>query len=410
MGLINYTAFNYLDKFFNFAVPLIVLYVLDDRAIYNEIEYIYSIAAVAVIIVELGVRNYFLYAYKEAAERERLVADVKGCFLLQFAGYVTLGLCVLAVSYLTGTQMTLIYFYVLIRTLFVYFLSFFTIYYRLIDKPSRVFIPSLCVNIATILTILLAGHYLERIDLIYFFVSQLVLVLFTFVYFLSLRTKSSFSQFTGYVKRSLLFAWPIILNLILFMFINNFGKVYARNFLSEQEMFHISFVQRIALIIQLAHVSAIGYMSKRIFIDPSRGVNVRVLMLYSVMMFASAITVIVALVTLSVLELKMTVRIDLVAILIVLYTIVWCYVGFFELYINKANKNRYVLLFTMISSVIFLTIVGAGLVEPLLNISLAMFSSLACNLMLSIWFVSKRIKRNHAQTDYVDSYRNVAVQ
>jgi len=83
LGLFIYTALNFLDKLLNFGIPLLVLYVFSDRGLYNEIEYIYSLALVATTAVELGVRNYFLYAYRMAAERERLVAETSNCFLLQ---------------------------------------------------------------------------------------------------------------------------------------------------------------------------------------------------------------------------------------------------------------------------------------------------------------------------------------
>ncbi len=394
-GLINYAVLNYLDKLLNFAAPLVVLYLFNSRKIYNDIEYIYSIAAVATIIIELGVRNYFLYAFKEASDRDELVKHVKGYFLFQFAIYVVLGVSITIVSWLTQSSVGVILLFITVRTLFVYFVSFFAVYYRLVDAPSKVFIPSLTVNGATLLIILAARYYFHTIDLWYFFVSQMGLVLLTAVTFFAHYRDIAFSHFVGYVKQSLRYAWPIILNLLLFLVVNNFGKIYARNFLSEGEMFHISFAQRMALIIQLAHMSAVGYLSKRIFIDPARGVSSRVLKLYSAVIFASVGGVVVLLTGMNALHLKATIAFDAITVLIILYTIVWCYLSFFEMYMNKANRTRYVLLFSSISSVIFGVVIGGSIFKPLTNISLAMFLSMLCNLILTVWFVYKRIAKNY---------------
>ncbi len=392
-GLISYTVLNYLDKSLTFAIPLVVLYAFRDKALYNEIEYIYSIAAVAAVVIEFGVSNYFLYAYRQAADRDRLVADVRGWFLLQLAAYELLGMALLAIAALAGFDVTLTYLYIFIRTIYTCFLVFFVVYYRLVDRPAKVFAYSITVNTITILLLILAGNVLAGIDLAYLFAGQAALLAATFVYYVTQRSRINLAGLLGYLKQSLAFAWPIILNVFLFMFISNYGKVYARNFLSPEEMFQISFVQRVAIIIWLAHASVVGYLSKRIFIDQKAGINRRVLALYSAMMAASVLLVFAGLVVITVLNLSFTVEINSITNLIVAYTVAWCYVAYFELYINRMNKNRYILLFSAVASVVFVAVLLLNPGVPLYTISLGMVAGMVCNLAMVLWFLWSKYGR-----------------
>ena len=171
-SLMLYTALNYIDKGLTFAVPVIVLYVFKDRGVYNEIEYVYSIATIVAILVELGVRNYFFYAYKEANDRPQLVRDVKGYFALQFALYTLLSTAVLVVCWLTNTGLTTVYVYIVIRSLYLHLVSYSAVYYRLQDTPSKVFALSISVSVVTVILILVAQNLLRSVSLVYFFVSQ----------------------------------------------------------------------------------------------------------------------------------------------------------------------------------------------------------------------------------------------
>lgn len=409
-GLINYTILNYLDKALSFAVPLVVLWIFADKEIYNEIEYVFSVAAILAVVIELGVRNYFLYAYKESTDRDGLVAEVRAGFLFQFAVYFALGLVTLAVSYAVGGSLNPIYFFIVIRALFMYFVSFFTIYYRLIDRPSAVFGFSIATNVITIAIVLGCRLFADEINLGYFFVGQTILACGVFVAAFKFRGQIQVRLFARYLKQAIVFAWPIILNVFLFMFIYNYGRVYARNFLSEEQMFHISFVQRIALIIQLAHQSGVGYLSKRVFIDERPHVDRRVFVLYSGMMGLAVVGVFACLLGMNWIGLKNSVGIDLVTLLIVSYTVMWCYVAFFEMYINKMNKNRYILLFSGVASVVFIGALNLFNGGTLVGISAAMTGSMAVNLGLVIGYLLRKERVRHAAQVAADSYQYSATQ
>jgi len=386
-GLLTYALLNYLDKALTFAAPLVVLYVFDDRRVYNEIEYVYSIAAIAAVLVELGVRNYFLYAYRESNCRDELVGNVRSCFLLQFGCYALIGFALLLVGRLLGIDVGIMYVFILARTLYIYFLSFFTVYFRLVDRPSTVFVFSISVSLITIGLICLAKYQLQSVNLWYFFAGQSALVLVALGYLLLGKVSISEKRLFSYMKEAIIFAWPIILNVFLFMFISNYGKIYAQNFLSQDEMFRISFAQRIAIIIHMAHVSIVGYLSKRVFIDEKPGIDPKVLLLYTVGILGSTVGAVALLLSMRLLDLSYSIDIDIVTLLIFGYTIAWCYVGFFELYVNRMNKNKFVLLFSCVSSSLFVLVLLLKLGNPLYNISLGMQLSMVCNLVLIVSFV-----------------------
>ena len=394
--LMVYTALNYVDKGLTFAVPVIVLYVFKDRGVYNEIEYVYSIATIVAILIELGVRNYFFYAYKEAGDRTQLVRDVRGYFALQFALYTVLSTAVLIVCWLTGTGLTAVYVFIVIRSLYLYLVSYFAVYYRLVDTPSKVFALSISVSILTVALILVAQYYLQSVSLVYFFVSQALLVILAASYFVFSHWEIGMRRLLNYVKASLAFSWPIIIHLFLIMFVNNYGKVYARNFLTEGEMFHLSFVQRAALIIQLAHVSAMGYFSKSLYVDAKNRLNVRIFAVYSFMLALSAVAAFVFLKLFGMVMTMPEIKIDLVAWMLIVYTIVWCYASFFELYFGKMNKTKYIPLSSAVAAIVYLVLIGIEGESRLVVIASGMLISMLCYLASVLIFLTTKVWRGGA--------------
>jgi O-antigen/teichoic acid export membrane protein len=384
-GLITFAFLNYVDKALIFLIPLSVLYIFKDKALYNRIEYVLSFSAVIGIAVELGMRNYMLYAYKESKEREKIVREVKGHFFTLFFLYfiVSLVLAIFLPFDLSRRNLDLI----AARTLFSFFLSFFTIYFVVADAPSKVFIFSYLINISTLVIILLTKALGSNPDILYFFLSQIVLNLILFAYILRNFSLVNFRGLFSYLKKSLSYSWPIIINLFLFMVINNYGKIYAFKFLSREEMFQISFVQRIALIIQLAHASSSTYLSKSIYVDESKGVNRMVLRRYTTAIILSSSLAVIIILALDKLFPSMSVRFDMNSIFLILYTIAWCYSAFFELYINKMNRNKVIPVFTLISTMVFLGLPYLFKAHDITSISLAMFVGMLINLGLMLVFL-----------------------
>jgi len=395
-AMLRFTALNYIDKGLIFLTPFIVLYVFKDKAVYNDIEYIFSTSAVLLTLSELGVRNYFLYAYRGAKDRDALVGEVESSFQTLFFIYVVVSLVVLLYCGLfLDDKDTLVYF-IIPRTLYSFMIAFYSVYYILIDAPSRIFIPSYFVNALTLATIIVVRLLNAKLSLFFFFSSQALVDLALFGYIIKGRGAIDFGRLARYLKKALPYAWPIILNIFLFMVINNYGRIYAYKLLSKEDMFHISFVQRISLVVQLTHASALAYLSKRLFIDPSNRVNLRLFGMYGAMLSASVLAALAVLVGLRFVKPDSSVGLDVTSLLILAYTVLWCLSAFFELYINKRNKNRYIPLFTLMAVGVFFASMKLLGGNTLFSVSMSMALSMACSLALYLSFLRKLGKEEHA--------------
>lgn len=392
--LLRFTALNYIDKGIIFLTPFVVLYVFKDKTIYNDIEYIFSASAVLLTISELGVRNYFLYAYKGAADREALVREGEANFLTLFFIYFLLSAVSLAAWAFFSKDPKGMVFLIIPRTLYSFMISFYSVYFILKDTPSKIFIPSYFVNILTLATILTVKVLNARLNLFYFFSSQLLVDALLFGYIIRNRELVNFKRLFLYLGKTLAYAWPIILNIFLFMVINNYGRIYAYKLLSREEMFQISFVQRISLVVQLTHASASAYLSKRLFIDLSNKINMRLFGLYGSMLAISVLGAISVLVLLRWIRPEESVGLNISSFLILVYTVLWCVSSFFELYLNKRNKNRYIPLTTLISVGIFF--MGLRLLgNTLFAVSASMALSMACSLSIYLMLLYKLGKEDH---------------
>lgn len=390
-GLVAYTALNYLDKGFAVAVPLIVLWTTRDQILYNQLEYLYSIGALAVVVLELGVRNYLLFGYREARERDRFMADGHNHFLLLNLIYATVSLALAALLAALGWGSPGLWLLMVVRALYSGLFNFYSILVRLEDRPSAVFALSLGANGGTCLLVALFWWLGWRLTLPMVFLTQALLILGLVILAIRRRLWQQVGSLFTYLGRTLAYAWPIILNVFLVVAIQNTGKLYAQNALSPDEMTRISMAQRMTMVIHLGHGSAIGYLSKRIFMDSLTGVNSKVLGLYSGMVGLGVLLAVLAVLLLGVLIPGRLSISDPVLWVLVAYTMAWCFVSFIELYVNKANHNRYVPLFTVIGSGFFLVTLALPGQGTLLKIVVAMLMGMIANLLLMIWFLRVRL-------------------
>lgn len=403
-GLIGYTVLNYFDKLLIFLTPLAVLYLYRDRLLYNEIEYVCSVAAVVVVPLEFGIANSFLFAYRGAEHRDALVERAHAAFLWSFALYVVVAALATGVAAFAGAAWTGIALLTVIRALFLYFIQFYGVYFRVVDRPANVFWFSCLTNVGTLAIVLALRGRVESLRLEWFFATQAVVPLAVAAYQLRVVPRARLLAVRAYVAAGVRYAWPISLNILLFMVVSNYGKVYARNWLTEGEMFQISFVQRLALIIQLAHASAVGYLAKAVFVEEGAGSERRLLATYTVMMAIATAGVWVAFAGVNAYSSSVRVALDGVTLSLVAYTIIWCYGAYFELYLNKINRNKTILAISIVSSALFGGILSVGFASPLARIGVAMAGSSLLKLILTVAAL-RGSRMYHVATDPTGDYR-----
>lgn len=402
-GLVHYFLLTYIDKIVSFALPLSILFILKDKPLYNFIEAAFSYATLIMIALELGVSNYLFFGYKQADDKDKFIrlASMNFRFLLSFYAVISI-LFLAAVKFYDASLLTL-FWVVTIRALFVFYLSFQSNIFRLRDRPSGIYKVSLAVNLASFILLLLASYFSKNYQTELFFIPSLMLIVSVCAKFVFTDLRHfRLAEFGDFLKNSLVFAWPVILNVLSMSFINNYAKIFAYGHLPEQEMVQVSFIMRIGLIIQLTHAAFSSFFSKSLFMDESHRLNFRIFSRYSITILSSAILVILAIVATNLFfKEELQVPLSLSTFLFLSYIILWCFIGYLEIYFGIRNANRRVLFYSAISSAIYIILLRFCGPVGLLQLSIFMVISTAINLMLVILGLKKMdvitLRRNRNQ-------------
>ncbi|MDA9841140.1 hypothetical protein N9C34_00590 [Candidatus Marinimicrobia bacterium] len=131
-----------------------------------------------------------------------------------------------------------------------------------------------------------------------------------------------------------------MINLLLMGLINQFGKLYAYNNLDINEMFDLSLIQRISIIIVLIHTSIVGFFTKKLFMSKSLIDHKNIFILYFLAILVTALSIYLFVLLGNKINI-LDINIYLLGIFLI-GTMLWCYNAYFELYFNRSNKNRYI--------------------------------------------------------------------
>jgi hypothetical protein len=278
-GLFVFTALNYIDKLLLFGLPLFVLFISGDKQTYNNIEYVFSIANILIIFLDF-LTMYSFYGYRQSEDRDNFPIRIQKYFYIFFILYSLIGLLLYPVIYciIENESLKLLYFYICIRTLYLLIINFYKNYFRLIDKPSGVYVISILISLSSFMAIYIV--YRLKFDLIngFFLIPTILNIVVLLVSFCKVR-RSAFQGLKACLQSAIKYTIPLIINSFFGAVINNYGKLYAYNFLSQSEMYQFAYTLRLSAIIQMAHVSVLGFHSKSIFIDKARGINIKIFLI-----------------------------------------------------------------------------------------------------------------------------------
>ncbi|NBW34967.1 MAG: hypothetical protein EBR30_08105 [Cytophagia bacterium] len=375
----------YLDKTISFALPLSILFILKDKSLYNIVEVSFSYASIAMVLIELGLSNYLFWGFKQAEDKELFLDKAKIYFKASLFFYCILSLLFFIFfaghSYDTIVLLSLI----AIRTLFTFYVNFHSNIFRLLDKPSKIYQITIVINILSFALLMMGHLFYAKYLVLYFLLPSFILLITNSLQFTLQLRLFNIIDFVTFLKKALLFSWPIILNTLAMTFINNYAKIYAYGYLSESEMVQISYVMRVGLIVQLTHVAFSSFFSKSLFMDESKQFNTSIFKQYSVVILSSMIFVIFLMqMTNMVFNAYIYIPIDLSTILFLIYIVLWCYIGYLELYFGVMNQNRLILYFSIVSSIVYVVLLNIYGELGLLQLGLFMVLSAVVNILLVI--------------------------
>ncbi|WP_326499531.1 hypothetical protein [Methylomicrobium sp. Wu6] len=354
-----------------------------DKARYNQIEFIFSTAAVSALFLDGGLKTYLLYAYKQSEQSVERIKPIFASYKVLLKGY----LFVLAMAFVCMSlwmpERILDWGGATARALFLSMVGFVAVWYRIADKPSRVFILSIPVYVAAGALIWLLGDISDTGFSIALVVPHLLAVaLAAFIGFSVGR--GNMCALIVHISAALKYGWPILASVLLTMVVANFGKLYAYNYLSEKEMFNFSFSQRMALIIQLGHLAVSGYMAKHLFVSEQRRFHQKTFAVYLITLLMATIVAYSAAWFAPSLGFISSTQIDTTFTLIIIYTLLWCIGGYLELYLNRVNRNSLVLGSAITAAGVFLAWVMFTRYPMISRIATAMALGAASNVMFLI--------------------------
>lgn len=381
--LFIFTILNYIDKLLLFILPLLVIFISKKEQEYNDIEYVLSISNIIVPILNF-ITIYAFYGYRQADNKNSFPSRVQGYFFIITIIYCILGLLLypfIKIN-LIDRPIGLLYVYICIHTLYSLIINFYNVFFRLIDKPSKIFIISIPANIFSLLSTYIV-YKLKSVFIIQAFFSPRLFIVFALLALSVCNIKKdTFKGLVVYLKGTIKYTIPLIINMFCVTFISNYGKIYAYNFLSSYDMYKISYVMRISMIITMMHASILAYYGKYIFMETRREINKKILLIYSFFIFAAIIVTILALYIFNFLPVFEKINIDISVYIILIYAILHCFSSFFETYYNRQNKTIYILLFSLISLAIYLFLLFVVGVKGIISLSLYMMIYMIVNMFL----------------------------
>ena len=375
-----FNILNIFDKFLFFFIPLFPLLFLQDKSLYNKIEYIYSISLIIYIFCDGGIKNFSLVFYR-TSENKKNFLDNNYKFINTISVYYLCFTMILIFFLTLLYEYKALYLFILFRVLLLININYHKIYFSLKSKQKNILYLSLLVSISTIGYLAFKFYFFETISIFDYFLFNIIILSLFLIYNVSKKYFLNFEKILNIFKKSLSFSYPLILNALIFIFIMHFIKIYSYNYLSDNEMTQISFVTRVMLIIIVLHSGFNNFYYKKFFNTKEKKFDYKIFFNYFLILLLSSFLIFFIFPFLSSMF-NLDLKIDLIFILIFSYTFIWCVSTFLEQYLNKFYQNKYILNFSIISLIFYsLVIIYFEQFEMLERICLAMIIS------VSIYFV-----------------------
>lgn len=372
---LSYAFLSYCEKGLIFCFPLLFLWLTGSQSDYNKVEYVFAVSAILALFLDCGLRIYVMYAYRQGKESMHVVQGLFGCLRFMLKCYLLLAIFVWLILWSVSSIYLHDFSSVAARTLFLVMAAFLAVLYRIKDEPAHIFYFTIPVYLIGLCLLWMMTGSKENQTVTLAIVVPHLVFLFVVIASGEDRGQQKFSDVKEGVINSLSYAWPILLSVALAMLIANAGKIYAYAHLSEQEMFSLSFVQRLALIVQLIHISITGYLAKKLFVSEDPKYHLRTFALYMVALVMACILSFASIYILSCLSVPVPTGISGLFLVVMLYVVCWCIAAYLEIYINRTNRNGNILLGTVLSLCVYCSVLYLSEFDVLMTFAVSMAAS-----------------------------------
>ncbi len=374
-----FNILNLTDKFLIFLIPILPLIVFNDQLLYNEIEFVYSVSLILYIFTDGGIKNYSLSFYRTSNNKHHfLLSNIK--YINTLSIYYFFILFPLIGFFIYFAETKYIYLFILFRILLLINSNYFKVHFSLNNNQKYMLFLTLLISGLTFIYILFRYYLNLSLSIFDFFIFQILIMSLLIIYnFINKKFLSITNLFKIY-KKSFIFSFPLILNALVFLIIMHFIKIYSYNYLSSDEMTQISFILRFMLIIQIFHGGFTNYFYKKFFETKFKKIDFKIFFYYILILISVSFLLLFSFPLVSSM-LNLNFDINLVFLLIFGYTIIWCMAAFFEQYLNKFYKNKYILFYSLISLFFYILVIAFFEYDIFIRMCFAMIIS------VSVYFV-----------------------
>ena len=366
---------NFFDKIMIFLLPFSILFFFKDKKLYNEVEIVYSVSIILYIFADGGIKNYSLAFFRNSKNKLDFIKEK-----MYYVNSITLFYLILffpiLIIFFVFNNYNFFFILILFRVIFLIFSNYFKVYFSMIKNQLKMLNFTIAASSTTLLYILYIKYSGKILGLFEFFIFQMIITISLILYNIFQVNLINLSKLKKIYFESIKFSLPLIINAFVFLITMHFIKIYSYNFLSEDTTTKIAFLMRIMLIIQFSHGAFSNYFMRNFFETKKKKFDLKIIFNY--LLLISLVSIM--LITFYPYFLKianLNYEIDLIFILIFLYTILWCIAAFLEQYLNKFYKNKYILIYSLISLTTYITTIFIfNNIDMITRISMAMIFSI----------------------------------
>lgn len=374
-GFLSYAFLSYGEKGLIFCFPLLLLWLTKNQTAYNSVEYVFALSGVLALFLDGGLRIYLLHAYRQSEHSMEVVRRAFSCLRMLVLIYLCFAIVTWMILWVLSSDFLFEFSNVAARALFLVTVTFLAVFYRIKDNPVQVFYYSIPVYVSGLVILYFASGLPGNQALtVAVMVPHLIAILVVMV-FTKNNKAERLSAIKNELRKSLIYSWPVLVSVAVTMMMASFGRIYAYGHLDEQEMFALSFVQRLALVVQLTHVAITGYFAKRLFMSDDRSYHVGMVFKYLVSLLSAAVLSYCLMNLIGRFGIPTPPNVGGLFLIMSIYIILWCFAAYLEIYINRADRNVSILYGTVLSLLVYVGVLYFVDVEILIRFAIAMASS-----------------------------------
>lgn len=382
-GIFAFAMLSLADKLLLFLLPFIFLFLYGSENLFARVEYVLSIVTILLAFSDFGLRSYMFYSYKIAGDKA--ILQIQKAFFNLCVLYMLLA----ALFFWNSTLL-----FVFVWLLYMQLSSYLTNYWRINDKPSRVYIFTLSSKLLALLLASLLFFIIPDYGL-YGFYS--IFALFSIIFLLQMRNYLEVfnKEMLCLCWDAIKYAWPIMLNLLLVSFLGGYAKIYLYSSGAVDEMVEFAIIQKASYVLVLLHIVISGYYNKFLYIGGLREVEKKIMYYFLCLLLLSLIGVLSTLVFIQYWRNGFSSTLVYCTILLFMYSFFWCCSAFLEMLYGRVKKNIYVLFVNLISSVTFIIVISVYSKNAYVfafAMMLSMFVGFAMSLFFYITKIREKIK------------------